>query len=126
MQDINTTTITGRVATDVELKQTPNGTHYTEFRVTVNDRIKGEDGSYADRPNFVPVKVWKGQADACAASLVKGQAVTVAGRLRQESWGTEDERRSRLYVVAEHVIFGAKPRNTTHPEPVEATATASA
>ena len=56
MQDINTTTITGRVATDVELKQTPNGTAYTEFRVAVNDRVKGEDGSYADRPNFVPVK----------------------------------------------------------------------
>ena len=126
MQDINTTTITGRVATDVELKQTPNGTAYTEFRVAVNDRVKGEDGSYADRPNFVPVKVWQGQAEACTKSLVKGQAVTISGRLRQESWGTDDERRSRLYVVAEHVIFGSKPKNTTtHPEPVEATATAS-
>jgi len=126
MQDVNTTTITGRIATDVELKQTPNGTAYTEFRVAVNDRVKGEDGNYTDRPNFVPVKVWQGQAEACTKSLVKGQAVTISGRLRQESWGTDDERRSRLYVVAEHVIFGSKPKNTTtHPEPVEATATAS-
>jgi len=121
MRDINTTTVTGRVASDIELQQTPNGTHYTEFRVAVNDRVKGEDGSYTDRPNFVPVKVWQRQAEACAANLVKGQAVTVTGRLRQESWGTEDNRRSRLYVVAEHVAFGSKPKNAEKPEPVGAT-----
>ncbi len=125
MQDVNNTNITGRVATEVELKHTANGTAYTEFRVAVNDRVKGEDGSYADRPNFVPVKVWQGQAQACDKVLVKGQAVTVSGRLRQESWGTEDDRRSRLYVVAEHVVFGARPRNASQPEPVEAPATAS-
>lgn len=122
MKDINNTTITGRVASDVELRHTGPGTPYTEFRVAVNDRVKGEDGSYADRPNFVPVKVWQGQAEACAKSLVKGQAVTVTGRLRQESWGSEDERRSRLYVVAEHVVFGSKPKGSGDREPVEVTA----
>lgn len=73
MRDINNTTITGRLASNIELKHTPNGTAYTEFRVAVNDRVKGEDCSYADRPNFIPVKVWQGQAEACAKSLVKGQ-----------------------------------------------------
>lgn len=120
MQDVNHTTLTGRVASEVEPQRTPNGTHYTEFRVAVNDRAKTADGSYTDRPNFIPVKVWQGQADACAANLVKGQAVTVSGRLRQESWGTEGDRRSRLYVVAEQVIFGAKPRNASQPEAVAA------
>lgn len=124
MRDINTTTITGRVASDVTLSRTSSGTGYTEFRVAVNDRVRAEDGTYTDRPNFVPVKVWQGQAEACATNLVKGQAVTVTGRLRQESWGTEDERRSRLYVVAEHVVFGSKPRNASQTEAVEATATA--
>lgn len=120
MKDINNTTITGRLASDVELAHTGPGTPYTEFRVAVNDRVNGEDGSYADRPNFVPVKVWQGQAEACATNLVKGQAVTVTGRLRQESWGSEDERRSRLYVVAEHVVFGAKPKGSGDREPVGA------
>jgi len=123
VKDINNTTITGRVASEVELSHTGPGTPYTEFRVAVNDSMKSEDGSYTDRPNFVPVKVWQGQAEACANGLVKGQAVTISGRLRQESWGEGDERKSRVYVVGEHVVFGAKPRNNTaQPEPVGATA----
>ncbi len=120
MQDINTTTITGRVASETPLHRATKGTSYTEFRVAVNDRMKAQDGTYTDRANFIPVKIWNGLAEVCAAHLVKGQAVTVTGKLRQESWGEGEDRKSRVYVVAEQIVFGAKPKNAGQPEQVVA------
>lgn len=116
MQDINNYTATGRVASDVKLQHTPNGTACVEFRVAVNDREKGEDGNYTDRANFFSIKVWQGQAEACANGLEKGQAIAFSGRWRYDSWGPEDNRKSRVYIVADIVRFGEKPKGADQPE----------
>ena len=50
-------------------------------------------------------------ADACSNHLKKGRGVRVVGRLKQDRWADQEgNNRSRVKVVAEHIIF--KPRIT--------------
>lgn len=108
---INTVTIVGNLTRDPELKALSSGSNVCELGVAVNERVKGQDGQWDDRPSFFDVSVFGNSADACAKYLAKGRQVAINGRLRQDRWQTRDgDNRSRVRIVANDVQFvGGKP-----------------
>ena len=59
-----------------------------------------------DDTTFVPIVVWGPQAENCANYLSKGRQIAVDGRLRIDSFETEEgERRKVAEVVADSVQF---------------------
>ena len=73
------------------------------------------DDGWGDKKKtyFLPVIVWQKAAEACAKSLVKGQMVTVKGRITTRNW--DDQQGQRHYVteiVADNVEFGMRPKGT--------------
>lgn len=48
---INSVAISGNLTRDSELRALANGTSVLTFCVAVNERVRQEDGSWADRPN---------------------------------------------------------------------------
>lgn len=98
-----TTTISGNLTRDPEIRYTREGHATTLLSVAVNRRFRqGED--WAETTSFFDVVCWRDQAENVALSLSKGQRVLVTGRLEQRSWETEDgERRSKVEIVAEEV-----------------------
>ena len=105
MASVNRVVIVGNLTRDPEAKATHSGSSLTKMRVAVNDRIK-RDEVWEDYANFFDVVVFGKQAESCAEWLAKGKQVGVDGRLRWSEWqNDEGQRRSKVEIIAEHVMF---------------------
>ena len=101
---MNSVTLTGNLATDVELREFGEDKKLATFLLAV-DRL-GKN----DEADFFRVAAWDQQAQLCADYLAKGRKVGVEGRLRYHAWEEGDEKRSRIEVVAYRIEFlGPRP-----------------
>ena len=87
-----TTTITGNLTADPELRYTPTGVAVANFSVASTprsyDRASGEwrDGE----PFYLRCTIWRQAAENLAESLRRGDRVIVTGRLKQRAFETRD------------------------------------
>lgn len=106
MPSLNHVVLIGNLTDDPELRYTQNGVARARFSIAVNHRWRDRDGNLQEETTFVPIVVWGQQAENCANFLSKGRAVAVEGRLRIETYQTEEgERRKVAEVVARTVQF---------------------
>ncbi len=96
---MNTVSLIGNLATDVELRQLGESKKVASFLLAV-DR-----GGREDEADFVGVSVWDRQGELCAEHLQKGRKVGVDGYLRSRSWEEDGKRRRAIEVVARRVDF---------------------
>lgn len=109
MASENKVLLLGNLTRDPELRYTPNGQAVAGFTVAVNRRYKGPTGETVEKTDFIPVEVWRKQAESCKQYLTKGSPVYVEGRLQSDSWEAEDgSKRSKMKVVAHRVQFLGK------------------
>lgn len=110
---INQVILAGNVSQEPELKYTPNGTAVCTFSVATSRSVKkGEQ--WENIPTFHRVTVWQKLAEFVSNNLVKGQQVTVRGRLDNRSY--EDQNGNKKYVtdiIAEDVVFNAPKKGQT-------------
>ena len=101
----NSTTITGNLTREPEIRYTRDGQATTLLGVAVNRRWQDKDTrEWEEATSFFDVVCWRDLAENAALSLAKGMRVMVTGRLEQRSWETEDgERRSKVEIVAEEI-----------------------
>lgn len=86
-----------RVVTEPQLKYIGDSKKaVAEFRVA-----SGEDKNVA----FFDVKLWEKSAEIAGEHLTKGKPFFIDGRLTQESWETNGEKRSKLVVVVDRFEF---------------------
>ena len=83
---MNSVTLTGNLATDVELREFGEDKKLATFLLAV-DRV-GKN----DEADFFRVAAWDQQAQLCADYLAKGRKVGVEGRLRYHAWGRATRR----------------------------------
>lgn len=104
---INRVTITGNLTRDPEVKQTGGGMSVMKIGVAVNDRRKNpQTNEWEDVPNFIDCTMFGDRAAKVAQYLNKGSKVAISGRLRQETWETQDgQKRSRVGVVIDDLEF---------------------
>jgi len=103
---LNRVVLTGRLTADPELRYTQTGRARTRFSIAVNRRYRDQEGNFQEETTFVPIVVWGAQAENCANYLQKGRQVAVDGRLRIDSFETQEgERRKVVEVVAQRVEF---------------------
>src|SRR5699024_647301 len=105
----NHITIEGRLTDDPEMRYLDDGRAMARFDLAHNTRRKNAAGEWEDgESTFIPVTCWRHVAEA-VAELGKGTIAVVVGRLRQERWEHDGQKRSRLSVVAESVSRKALP-----------------
>lgn len=99
---LNRIILIGNLTRDPELRYTPaNGVAVATFTLAVSRRFKQQQEA-----DFIPVVVWRQQAENCAKYLVKGSQVAVEGRLQIRSYeDREGQRRTVAEVVADNVQF---------------------
>ena len=100
-----TTTLSGNLTREPEIRYTHDGQATTLLPLAVNRRWRDRaTGEWEEATSFVDVVCWRELAENAALSLVKGSRVLVTGRLEQRTWTTEDgERRSKIEVVADEI-----------------------
>lgn len=95
-----TTTISGNLTAEPELKTTQEGRVMVDFDVAVNRRRKSADGQYVDAPTtFIAVRAF-GQLAENLARLGKGRAVLVTGDLVTDEWTTDGQKRTKNKILA--------------------------
>ena len=101
----NTTTLSGNLTRDPEIRYTRDGQANATFGMAVNRRWQPRGSEeWEEATSFFDVVCWRELAENVALSLVKGSRVIVTGRLDQHVWETElGERRSRVEITAEEV-----------------------
>ncbi len=100
-----TTSLTGNITRDPEIRYLPDGQATTLIGVAVNRRWQNRaTQEWEEATSFFDVVCWRDLAENAALSLTRGMRIMVSGRLDQRSWETEDgERRSKVEIVADEI-----------------------
>ena len=100
-----TTTITGNLTREPEIRYTTEGQATAQLGVAVTRRWQDRTtAEWQEATSFFDVVCWRDLAENVALSLTKGMRVVVSGRIEQRSWETEDgEHRSKVEIVADEI-----------------------
>lgn len=96
MLPINSCHFTGRLTHDAEIKGDGS---ICVLQIAVNNGYFDKNNTWKDETAFLTVKAFGKTADRCG-SLRKGQPVYVDGRIKQENWEQDGQKRSKLVVNA--------------------------
>jgi single-strand DNA-binding protein len=112
---INSIVLAGNVVADPESRSTQTGKTVATFRLAVNNPLNDKDVVYID------VDTWEKQAEFVTSYVKKGSAVSVIGRLKQDSWEKDGKKQSKILAVADRVNFvGGKKKEATEDAETEA------
>ncbi len=104
MASFNRVILMGNLTRDPEIRYTSGGTAVSDIGLAVNDRRKGSDGQWVEETTFVDVTLWGRTAEVAGEYLSKGSPVLIEGRLKLDTWQTnEGQKRSKLQVVCERM-----------------------
>ncbi|UAK17585.1 single-stranded DNA-binding protein [Sporolactobacillus terrae] len=107
---INRVVLVGRLTKSPELRYTPNGVAVANFTLAVNRPFKKQDGE--QEADFIPVVVWRKQAENAANFLRKGSLAGVDGRIQIRNYENNEGRRVYVTeVIADSVQF-LEPKGT--------------
>jgi single-strand DNA-binding protein len=100
---LNKVVLIGRLTKNPDLRHTQSGIAVARFTLAVDRGFKNQDGE--KQADFIPITVWRGQAENCAKYLQKGRLVAVAGRIQTGSYDKDGQRVYTTDVVADEVRF---------------------
>lgn len=99
---VNRVVLVGRIATQPELRYTPDGVPVVNFRMAVNRRSSRQGGER--EADFFTIVAWRQTAEFVSTYLDKGRLIAVDGRLQSRSYQARDgTTRQVVEVVADSV-----------------------
>lgn len=112
MSDMNTLSIMGRLTKDVELKSSTAGKSFVNFSIACNDGF----GEHTHTSFFNCVAFGK-TADAIHQYLSKGSPIAITGKIKQETWESEGQRKSTVKIIVSQFHFvGSKKEESKQEE----------
>ncbi len=103
MASFNRVILMGNLTRDIELRHLPSGTALADVSLAVNDRRKTASGEWVDEVSFFDVTLWGRTAEVASQYLGKGSSMLVEGKLRQETWEKDGQKRSKVKVVCDRM-----------------------
>lgn len=100
MADINNCTFTGRLGSDVDLKQTQTGKSVARFRLAVNG-FKKDDTAWLD------FEAWGKMAETLAQYRHKGDTVGLTAHAVVDQWEKDGQKHSRVKFVVDNLPLNA-------------------
>ena len=104
MASFNRVILMGNITRDIEVRYVSNGMAVTDIGLAVNDRRKKGD-EWVDETSFFDITLWGRTAELAGEYLGKGSPLFVEGRLKQETWETDGQKRSKVKVIGEKIQF---------------------
>ena len=117
---MNKVFLIGNLTKDPELSNTNNGIPVCKFTLAVSRRFGNTE------TDFLPVIVWRGQAENCGKFLKRGSKAAVAGAVQTRSYDANDgSKRYITEIVADEVQFlSTKGEGEIPPAPVSGASSA--
>ncbi|WP_425399067.1 single-stranded DNA-binding protein [Aeoliella sp.] len=109
MASFNRVVLMGHLTRDPELRFTAGKKAVCDVGLAVNDRYRKED-EWVETVDFFDLTFWGRNAEVVNEYLTKGSPILVEGRLRQETWEKDGQKRSRVKVQVDQLkLLGSKP-----------------
>lgn len=106
---MNKAILTGRIANDLELKQTTTGKSICEFRLATNRPTNRDGERVAD---FINCRVWNKQAENLVKYQTKGSLIAVIGRMQVDAYKDKDgNNKSYNYLLVEELEYLEKKKD---------------
>jgi single-strand DNA-binding protein len=116
----NTCTLIGNLTRDVEMKYTPSGLAISNISLAVSEKFKKGD-QWKEETSYIDVTLFGRTAEIANEYLSKGNPVLINGRLKQETWEKDGQKRSKVVVIADKLVLlgskGGEPKSRNNPEP---------
>lgn len=117
MMDINNCTFTGRLGSDVELKQTQTGKSVARFRLAVG-------GFHKDETHWLDFEAWGKMAETLTQYRHKGDTVGLTAHAVVDTWEKDGQKHSRVKFVVDNLPLGAGSCKHQQGQPQQAQNTA--
>ena len=102
---INRVILVGRLTKDPELRYTAQNVPVVSFTVAVSRPFVNQASGERDA-DFIPVVLWRKQAENVKKFLIKGSLCGVEGRIQTRTYdGQDGQRRYVTEVLADNVYF---------------------
>ena len=105
MPNWNKVQLMGHLTRDIELRATQGGTAVANLGLAVNHKWKDKSGEKREEVSFFDCEAWGSTAETLARYLGKGDPVFIDGRLKQDTWEADGQKRSKIKVVIESFQF---------------------
>jgi len=105
---LNHITIQGNLTRDPEIQTLPSGDLLAKGGIAHNHRFRRKDGETQEETTFLDFTLFRKQAETFAQYFFKGDQVILEGRLRQENWETDGQKRSKLGLIVDRFHFVGK------------------
>ncbi len=114
---INTVVLMGRLTFDPELRSTPSGVSFVQFRVAC-DRNYVRQGEER-KSDFIDVTAWRQTAEFVSRYFRRGSMIAIEGSIQTDNYTDKDgNNRKSVRVVANNVSFcGSKSESGTNTNP---------
>jgi len=118
MANFNKAIILGRLTADIELR------HVGDDDKAVADVTVAVDNTYRGNTDtsFIPVTLWGSEAQFANDYLGKGSTVLIEGKIKIDEWEKDDQKYSKLKIVASKLESMGKKYDTRNTEEGEASA----
>ena len=108
---MNKAILMGRLTRDPELRMTSNNVSVSTFTLAIDRNYKTRDGERLT--DFIPIVVWRQNADFVHRYFVKGQRMLVVGSIQPRSYVDQSgQKRYVTEVVADEVYFADSKRES--------------
>lgn len=105
MPNWNKVQLMGHLTRDIEVRNTQGGTAVANLGLAVNHKWKDKSGEKREEVSFFDCEAWGATAETLAKYLGKGDPVFIDGRLKQDTWEADGQKRSKIKVVIESFQF---------------------
>lgn len=111
MASFNRVILIGNLVRDIEIRHTTNTKMAVcQNAIAVNDRRKNAAGEWVDETSFIDLTFFGRTAELVGQFLTKGSPIFVEGKLKQDTWEKDGQKRSKIHVIVERMQFlGGKP-----------------
>ena len=100
---MNKVLLTGRIASDIELRTTGTGLSVCSFRLAVQRRFKNAEGKYD--ADFIGCVAWRGNADHISKYFQKGEPIEIVGSLQTRTYEKDGQRAYITEVLIDETGF---------------------
>jgi single-strand DNA-binding protein len=101
---MNKAILIGRLTKDPELSTTQSGISVCKFTLAIDRPYKNSEGE--KEADFLPIIVWRVQAENCGKYLKKGNQCAVSGSVQTRTYDDKDgNKRYITEIVADNVQF---------------------
>jgi single-strand DNA-binding protein len=100
---MNQIVMVGRLVSDPTIKENEDGKKVTNITLAVQRPYKNGDGEY--ETDFIDCVLWNGIAENTSEYCHRGDIVGIKGRIQNNNYEINGEKRKSTVVIAERVTF---------------------